>query len=76
MRIPTTAVKHADEGIISNAERHSLVSPIAEVTDEQNSVGLKPLQQLFVSVVPSAVKISGNRNAQIFQSSCLGWSPS
>ena len=33
MSIPTTAVKHADEGRISKAERHSLVSPIAEVTD-------------------------------------------
>ena len=46
--------------------------PIAEITHKQNGIGLKPVQQLFISVAPSAMKISGNRNAQIFQDSCLG----
>ena len=46
--------------------------PISEITNEQNSIGLELLQQLFISVAPGAVQITGNGETQVLQSECLG----
>ena len=46
--------------------------PISEITNEENSIGLELLQQLFISVAPGAVQITGNGETQVLQSECLG----
>ena len=46
--------------------------PISEITNEENSIGLELLQQLFISVAPGAVQITGNGKSQVRQSGCLG----
>ena len=45
---------------------------IGEITNEENSIGLELLQQLFISVAPGAVQITGNGETQVLQSECLG----
>ena len=46
--------------------------PISKITNEKNSVGLEPLQQLLIRVAPGAVQITGNGKSQVLQSECLG----
>ena len=46
--------------------------PISKITNEKNSVGLEPLQQLLILVAPGAVEITGNGKSQVLQSECLG----
>ena len=46
--------------------------PISEIANEENSIGLELLQQLFISVAPGAVQITGNGETQVLQSECLG----
>ena len=46
--------------------------PISEITYKKNSIGLELLQQLFISVAPGAVQITGNGKSQVLQSECLG----
>ena len=46
--------------------------PISEITYKKNSIGLELLQQLFISVAPGAVQITGNGETQVLQSECLG----
>ena len=46
--------------------------PISEITNEENSIGLELMQQLFISVAPGAVQITGNGETQVLQSECLG----
>ena len=48
--------------------------PISEITNEENSIGIEMLQQLFISVAPGAVQITGNGETQVLQSECLGCS--
>jgi hypothetical protein len=45
---------------------------IAEITDEQNGVGAKLVQQVLVLRTPGAVQISCNRETEMRQSRCLG----
>ena len=49
---------------------------IAEIADEQNSVGAKLVQQVLILRTPGAVQISCNRETEMRQSRCLGWAPS
>ena len=45
---------------------------IAEIADEQNSVGAKLVQQVLILRTPGAVQISCNRETEMRQSRCLG----
>jgi hypothetical protein len=46
--------------------------PIAEISHKQNSVRLKPFQQLLIRFAPGAVKVSSDGEMKIGQSRCLG----
>jgi hypothetical protein len=45
---------------------------ITEITDEQNSIGAKLVQQALILRTPGAVQISCNRETEMRQSRCLG----
>ena len=45
---------------------------IAEITDEQNSIGAKLVQQALILRTPGTVQISCNRETEMRQSRCLG----
>ena len=59
--------------IAGDATREYLVKLPAQEMAAEHGIGLKQVQQLFISISPSAVKISSNRNAQICQRCCLSW---
>ena len=46
--------------------------PISEITNEEDSIWLELQQQLFISIAPNAVQITGNGETQVLQSECLG----
>ena len=45
---------------------------IGEISHEENSVGLENLKKMLIRIAPGAMKITGNGNAQVRQSGCLG----
>ena len=73
--IPATVVVSQDhgywEGKPGDTARQPQI-PISEITNEENSIGLELQQQLFISVAPGAVQITGNGETQVLQSECLG----
>ena len=46
--------------------------PIGEISHEKNSVRPENLQEMLIRIAPGAMKITGNGNAQVRQSGCLG----
>ena len=59
------------EGKLRDPARQTQI-PISKIANEENSVGPELQQQLFISVAPGAVQITGNGNSQVVQSECLG----
>ena len=73
--IPSAVVVPQDHGYGKGKPRDPARQPqipISEITNEENSIGLELLQQLFISVAPGAVQITGNGETQVLQSECLG----
>ena len=73
--IPPTIVVPQDHGHWEGKPRdpaRQTQIPISKITNEKNSVGLEPLQQLLIRVAPGAVQITGNGKSQVLQSECLG----
>ena len=61
--IPSAVVVPQDHGYGKGKPRDPARQPqipISEITNEQNSIGIEMLQQLFISVAPGAVQITGN----------------
>ena len=73
--IPSAVVVPQDHGYGKGKPRDPSRQPqipISEITYKKNSIGLEMLQQLFISVAPGAVQITGNGKSQVLQSECLG----